>query len=177
VGTALGIITAAHRQGRIARVYVDETRPLLQGARLTAWELVQAGIETVLITDSAAGAVMAAGLVQAVIVGADRIAANGDIANKVGTYTVAVLAHRHGVPFYVAAPRSTIDPSTPSGGGIVIEQRDAAEVTHVAGKRVAPEGVLVYSPAFDVTPNELLTAIVTETGVLLPPFGRSIARL
>ena len=175
VGTALGVITRAHDQGKITRVYVDETRPLLQGGRLTTWELLQAGIETYLITDSAAGVVMAGGMVQAVVVGADRIAANGDVANKVGTYTLAVLASRHGIPIYVAAPLSTVDLSTPSGGDIVIEQRDPAEVTRVAGAAIAPEGVHVFSPAFDITPNELITAIVTETGVHVPPYGLTLA--
>lgn len=174
-GTALSIVTTAARQGKIVRVYVDETRPLLQGARLTAWELRQAGIPVVLITDSTAGTVLREGRVQAVIVGADRIAANGDAANKVGTYPLAVLAQRHGISFYIAIPTSTLDPGTPSGDRIPIEERDPAEVTHIAGVAVAPAGVGVYAPAFDVTPNELITAIVTEKGVLRPPYMQTIA--
>jgi methylthioribose-1-phosphate isomerase len=174
-GTALSCVTAAARQGKVVRVYVDETRPLLQGARLTAWELGQAGIPVVLITDSTAGTVLREGRVQAVIVGADRIAANGDAANKVGTYPLAVLAQRHGVPLYIAAPTSTLDPGTPSGDRIPIEERDPAEVTHFAGVAVAPAGVGVFAPAFDVTPNELITAIVTEKGVLRPPYAQTIA--
>jgi methylthioribose-1-phosphate isomerase len=174
-GTALSIVTTAARQGKIVRVYVDETRPLLQGARLTAWELEQADIPVVLITDSTAGTVLREGRVQAVIVGADRVAANGDAANKVGTYPLAVLAQRHGVSFYVAVPTSTLDPDTPSGDGIPIEERDPAEITHFAGVVVAPAGVGVYAPAFDVTPNELITAIVTERGVLRPPYVQTIA--
>ncbi|HEX9007553.1 MAG TPA: S-methyl-5-thioribose-1-phosphate isomerase, partial [Bacteroidota bacterium] len=175
IGTAIGVIVAAHRQGKIRRVYAGETRPLLQGARLTTFELLRAGIDTTLITDSAAGLVMSRGLVQAVVVGADRIAANGDTANKIGTYPLAVLADRHNVPFYVAAPSSTIDPSTAAGDAIIIEERDPAEVTRIGSVSIAPEGVQVYAPAFDITPNELITAIVTETGVLVPPFSRSMA--
>lgn len=174
MGTALGVIVTAHRQGKIVRVYADETRPLLQGARLTTWELLAAGIETVLITDGAAGTVLARGLVQAVIVGADRIAANGDTANKVGTYPLAILAHQHGIPFYVAAPVSTIDLACPDGGKIPIEERDPREVKEFGGIRVAPEGVAVFSPAFDITPNKLISAIVTDAGVLRPPFTRSL---
>ncbi len=176
-GTALGVIFAAHRQGKIVRVYADETRPLLQGARLTTWELLAKGIETVLITDNTAGTVIARGLVQAVIVGADRIAANGDTANKVGTYPLAVLADLHKVPFYVAAPTSTIDPALPTGEKIPIEERDSSEVIEFAGTKVAPEGVRVFSPAFDVTPNKFISAIVTELGVLTPPFTQSILGL
>ena len=157
------------------QVYVDETRPLLQGARLTAWELGQADIPVVLITDSTAGTVLREGRVQAVIVGADRVAANGDAANKVGTYPLAVLAQRHGIAFYIAVPTSTLDPDTLSGDRIPIEERDPAEVTHFAGVAVAPAGVGVYAPAFDVTPNELITAIVTERGVLRPPYVQTIA--
>jgi methylthioribose-1-phosphate isomerase len=174
IGTALGVITTAARQGKITRVYVDETRPLLQGARLTAWELVREGIETVLITDSTAGSVLREGRVQAVVVGADRIAANGDAANKIGTYPLAVLAAAHGVPFYVAAPSTTIDASLPDGSRIPIEEREAAEVTHVAGRRVAAGGVKVYAPAFDVTPASLIAGIITEQGVLAAPYGESI---
>lgn len=174
-GTALAVITAAARLGGIARVYVDETRPLFQGSRLTAWELVREGIDTVLITDSAAGAVLRSRGVRAVIVGADRIAANGDVANKIGTYPLAVLAARHGVPFYVAAPTSTLDPASSSGDVIPIEERSPEEVTHWAGERIAAEGVRVFAPAFDVTPAGLVTAIITERGILSPPLDRAIA--
>src|SRR5215213_3931990 len=165
-GTAGGVLRAAWEQGRLAQVWVDETRPLLQGARLTAYELGQAGIPYRLITDSSAGTLMARGLVDRVVVGADRIAANGDVANKVGTYPLAVMAERHGVPFYVAAPLSTVDPSTPDGGAIPIEERDAVEV--------AP-GLPALNLAFDVTPAELVTAIVTEAGVLEAPYEEAIA--
>ncbi len=175
-GTALGVIRAAFERGRIGMVYSDETRPLLQGARLTAWELNQLGIPFRLIPDVAAGSLIARGEVDAAVVGADRIAANGDTANKIGTYTVAVLCARHGVPFYVAAPRSTIDPRTPDGDGIPIEERSEEEVTSVFGTRVAPIGTRARNPAFDVTPAELIAAIVTEVGVLRPPFTASIAR-
>ncbi len=176
-GTALSVITTAALEGNVARVYVDETRPLLQGARLTSWELLKAGIPVMLITDNTAGTVLREGRVQMVIVGADRIAANGDTANKVGTYPLAVLAHRHGVPFVVAAPLSTLDPLTVEGSAIPIEQRDPSEVTHCAGVRVAPEGVGVYAPAFDVTPHELISAIVTEKGILEAPYSASIAEV
>ncbi|MBP1647380.1 MAG: putative translation initiation factor subunit [Bacteroidetes bacterium] len=176
-GTALSVIFAASRKTRIERVYVDETRPLLQGARLTTWELLKNNIEAVLITDSTAGVVLQQQRVQAVIVGADRIAANGDTANKIGTYSLAVLAERHHVPFYVAAPVSTIDFTIASGAEITIEERAAEEVTWIAGTRVAPEGVSVFAPAFDVTPNELIAAIVTDRGILAPPFSRTIASL
>jgi methylthioribose-1-phosphate isomerase len=165
-GTACGVLRAAWARGRLTEVWVDETRPLLQGARLTAWELRQAGIPHRVVADSAAGSLMAQGRVDRVVVGADRIAANGDVANKVGTYPLAVLADRHGVPFYVAAPVSTIDPATPDGSAIPIEERDPAEVL--------PEGD-AFNPAFDVTPAELVTAIVTEAGVLKPPYEESIA--
>jgi methylthioribose-1-phosphate isomerase len=167
-GTAGGVLRAAWERDRLAQVWVDETRPLLQGARLTAWELRRAGIPFKVVADSAAGGLMARGLVDRIVVGADRIAANGDVANKVGTYPLAVLADRHRVPFYVAAPVSTIDPHTPSGDRIPIEERDPAEVT--------PDGD-AYNPAFDVTPAELVTAIFTEAGVLEPPYGDSIARI
>ncbi len=177
IGTAIGIITTAHAQGKIVRVYADETRPLLQGARLTAWELSRAGIATFLITDSTAGVVLSRGMVQAVIVGADRIAANGDTANKIGTYSVAVLARRHNVPFYVAAPMSTVDLSTPTGESIAIEERDPAEVLAIGGHPIAPEGVGAFSPAFDVTPNELITAIVTNCGIVQPPLAQGLAKL
>ncbi len=176
-GTALAVIAAAARQNKVVRVYVGETRPLLQGARLTAWELAREGIETVLITDSTAGSVLQAGKVQAVIVGADRIAANGDTANKIGTYPLAVLAAHHRVPFYIAAPTSTFDPATPTGADIPIEERHPSEVTHFAGTRIAAEGTAVFAPAFDVTPAALITAIITEKGVLRPPYPRSIAAL
>ena len=174
-GTALAVVAEAARRGNVLRVFVDETRPLLQGARLTAWELVRLGIETILITDSTAASVLRRGDVQAVVVGADRIAANGDTANKVGTYPLAVLAVRHGVPFYVAAPTSTIDAAIPDGEHIPIEEREGTEVTDFGGKRIAARGVKVYAPAFDVTPASLLSAIVTERGILRPPFHESLA--
>jgi methylthioribose-1-phosphate isomerase len=175
-GTALGIIQSAWTGGRVGMVWVDETRPLLQGARLTAWELKRLGIPFQLVTDSSAGMLMKQGLVDRIVVGADRIAANGDTANKIGTYTVAVLAYRHGVPFYVAAPLSTVDRSTPNGDAIPIEERQAREVTEVFGTRVAPDDTQAMNFAFDVTPAELITAIVTEVGVLEPPYEQSIAR-
>ncbi|HEX9943975.1 MAG TPA: S-methyl-5-thioribose-1-phosphate isomerase [Thermoanaerobaculia bacterium] len=174
-GTALGVITSAWRDGKVGQVWVDETRPLLQGARLTAWELKKLGIPFRLVTDNSAGALMAQGLVDRIVVGADRIAANGDTANKIGTYTVAVLAHRHRVPFYVAAPLSTIDRATPTGADIPIEERRADEVTQVFGTRVAPDETPALNFAFDVTPAELISAIITEAGVLEPPYERSIA--
>lgn len=170
-GTALGVIRAAHAAGKIKMVYADETRPLLQGARLTVFELQREGIPVTLIADSMAGYLMARKGVDAVIVGADRIAANGDVANKIGTYSLAVLARYHGVPFYVAAPFSTIDPETPDGGHIPIEERGAGELTSIAGEPVASAGTLVWNPAFDVTPNTLITAIVTERGVIYPPYS------
>ncbi len=176
-GTALGVIRAAHEQGRAPKVWVDETRPVLQGARLTAWELDRLGIPATLVADGMAAGLMAAGEVDCVVVGADRIAANGDVANKVGTYGVAVLAAYHGVPFYVAAPTSTIDLACPSGAAIPIEQRAAEEVTMVAGHRIAPEGVAVDNRAFDVTPAALVTAIVTEEGVARPSYAESLAAL
>jgi len=176
-GTAHSIILNAHRQGKVRQVYVDETRPLLQGARLTAWELMKQKIDAVLITDSTAGFLMQLGKVDLVIVGADRIAANGDVANKVGTYSLAVLSEKHHIPFIVAAPTSTIDLSTASGKEIPIEERGSHEVTHIRGMRIAPEGINVYAPAFDVTPAALVSAIVTETGVLRPPFPASIKRI
>jgi len=176
-GTALGVIRSAARQGKIRNVLADETRPNLQGARLTAWELARDGIPTTLIADSMAGHLMARGEVDAVVVGADRIAANGDVANKIGTYTVAVLARENGVPFYVAAPVSTIDLRTPSGDSITIEERPADEVTHHGGRRLAPEGVAVRNPAFDVTPHRYVTAIVCERGVARAPYAESLARL
>jgi methylthioribose-1-phosphate isomerase len=167
-GTALGVITAAYASGKRIEVFVDETRPLLQGARLTAWELTRAGIPATLICDNMAAQVMAEGRVQAVVVGADRIAANGDTANKIGTYGVAVLAHAHGIPFYVAAPVTTFDLDLSDGRGIPIEQRQPDEVTHHGGRRCAPPGVAVYNPAFDVTPARLISAIITDRGVIQP---------
>ena len=176
-GTALGVIRAAIASGKDLHVFADETRPFLQGSRLTAWELMKDGIRTTLIADNMAGAMMRQGKIQAVIVGADRIAANGDVANKIGTYTVAVLAKEHAIPFYVAAPWSTVDMNMPGGEGIPIEQRSPREVTHHAGKQVAPDGVLVENPAFDVTPNKYITAIVTERGIAKAPFGESMKEL
>jgi methylthioribose-1-phosphate isomerase len=167
-GTALAVLYAAHAQGKRLKVFADETRPLLQGARLTAWELKERGLDVTLICDSMAAQVMKEGKIQAVIVGADRIAANGDTANKIGTYGVAVLAKAHCIPFYVAAPSSTFDLSLQSGNGIPIEQRDPREVTHGLGRQTAPDGVTVYNPAFDVTPAALITAIITERGVIRP---------
>ena len=169
-GTALGVVYAAVEAGKRVRVFVDETRPLLQGARLTAWELQKAGIDVTVLPDSAAGTLLASGVIDAVLVGADRIAANGDTANKIGTYPLAVLARRHEVPFYVAAPVSTLDLSLPTGQEIPIEQRPGEEVALSLGRRTVPEGVAVYNPAFDITPAELITAIVTERGVVRPPF-------
>ena len=174
-GTALGVIRAAVEAGKKVRVIADETRPLLQGARLTAWELMEDGIETVLIADGAAGSLMQRGEIDLVVVGADRIAHNGDVANKIGTYSVAVLAKENGVPFYVAAPVSTIDLACPGGGSIPIEERDPSEVTELIGTSVAPAGVAVRNPAFDVTPARYVAAIVTERGVLRPPFHASLA--
>ena len=174
-GTALALFYAAHESGKRLHVYVDETRPLLQGARLTAWELLRHGIPATLICDSAAAVVMRQGKVQAVVTGADRIAANGDTANKVGTYALAVLAHHHGIPFYIAAPSSTFDRSLASGDSIPIEQRDAREVTHGFGRPTAPEGINVFNPAFDVTPAELIHAIVCEHGIIRPVTSKQIA--
>jgi methylthioribose-1-phosphate isomerase len=176
-GTALGVIRAAIDSGKQLHVFADETRPFLQGSRLTAWELMKDGIQTTVIADNMAGAMMRQGKIKAVVVGADRIAANGDVANKIGTYTVAVLAKEHGIPFYVAAPWSTVDMNTPTGEQIPIEQRSHREVTHHAGKQVAPDGVLVENPAFDVTPNKYVTAIVTERGVAHPPLSNSLKEL
>jgi methylthioribose-1-phosphate isomerase len=173
-GTALGVIRAAHLAGKDVKVFADETRPFLQGARLTAWELMQDGVPVTLITDSMAGFFMKDGRIDLVITGADRIAANGDTANKIGTYAVAVLAKHHGIPFYVAAPSSTFDLSIPDGTHIPIERRNPAEVTHLFGTPVAPEGVAVENPAFDVTPAELIAGIITEKGVLRPPYVESI---
>jgi len=167
-GTALGVVRGAVDAGKHVVVFADETRPFLQGARLTAWELVRDGIETTVITDNMAGAIMRTGHIDLVVVGADRIAANGDTANKIGTYGVAVLAKHHGIPFYVAAPLSTFDLTLPSGDGIPIEQRDPREITHGVGKQTAPDGVRVYNPAFDVTPAELIAGIITEKGLIQP---------
>jgi len=177
IGTALGVIRAARDAGKDVSVYADETRPLLQGARLTTWEMRQEKIPVTLLTDNMAGYLMARGMVDLVIVGADRIAANGDVANKIGTYGVSVLAREHGIPFYVAAPVSTIDFSISSGRDIPIEERDEHEVTHFAGRMVAPEGVNVWNPAFDVTPARLVTAIITDRGVAYPPYIESLAAL
>jgi methylthioribose-1-phosphate isomerase len=176
-GTALGIITKAWEDNKLKCVFIDETRPLLQGARLTAWEMKQASIPATLITDSTAAVLMRQRKIDAVIVGADRIAMNGDVANKVGTYTLAVLAKHHGIPFYVAAPISTFDFQMKTGNNIPIEERDGKEIIEVLGRRIAPDGIAVYSPAFDVTPNELITAIVTNEGVLHPPFSDAMNHL
>ncbi len=175
-GTAVGVITAAWEQGKNIHVYVDETRPRLQGAKLTAWELTRAGVPMTLITDSMAGHFMQQGQIQKVVVGADRIAGNGDTANKIGTYSVAVLAKAHNIPFYVAAPTSTIDLNIAAGEDIPIEERQADEITMVGSTRLAPHGVRVANPAFDVTPNRLVTAIVTEVGVSQAPFNKTLAR-
>src|SRR5215467_2891950 len=173
-GTALGVIRGAVEQGKRVAVFADETRPFLQGARLTAWELVRDGIQTTVITDNMAGALMRQGNVDLVVVGADRIAANGDTANKIGTYGVAVLAREHEIPFYVAAPLSTIDLKTPDGAHIPIEERSAKEVTHVGGAQLAPEGALVWNPAFDVTPHKFIAGIITERGIFRPPYVESL---
>jgi methylthioribose-1-phosphate isomerase len=173
-GTALGIVSKAWEKGKLKCVYIDETRPLLQGARLTAWEMKRANIPATLIVDNLAAVLMRQGKIDVVIVGADRIAINGDIANKVGTYNIAVLAKHHGIPFYVAAPISTIDFQIKAGKDIPIEERDGKEITEVFGKQIAPDGITVYSPAFDVTPNEFITAIVTDQGIIYPPFSESI---
>ncbi|MGI6704497.1 MAG: S-methyl-5-thioribose-1-phosphate isomerase [Clostridia bacterium] len=176
-GTALGVIRAAHRQRKNIHVFVDETRPRLQGARLTAWELVQEQIPATLIPDSASGMLMKDGRVDLVLVGADRIALNGDTANKIGTYNVAVIAHENHVPFYVVAPTTTIDFEMESGDSIVIEERDRSEVTHIEGVPIAPEGIGVFNPAFDVTPAKYITAIITEKGIIEKPFADKLLRL
>jgi methylthioribose-1-phosphate isomerase len=176
-GTALGVIRSAIRQGNRIDVLALETRPFLQGARLTAWELHKDGIPTTLITDNMAGHFLHSGRVGCVVVGADRIAANGDVANKIGTYSVAVLAKENGVPFYVAAPLSTVDLAIPSGEAIPIEQRAESEVTQIQGIRIAPAGIAVKNPAFDVTPNRYISAIVTEKGIALPPYEKALRRL
>ncbi len=177
VGTALGILRVAWESGKRLHVYACETRPLLQGARLTAWELLQLGVPFHLVVDSAAGWLMARGMVDRVLVGADRVAANGDVANKVGTYTLAVLARRHRVPFWVAAPLSTVDLATPCGDAVQVEERSADEVTHAGGVQVAPQGTPALNFAFDVTPAELVDAVVTEAGVVRPPFGPALRAL
>ena len=176
-GTALGVIRAAVDAGKKLHVFADETRPFLQGSRLTAWELMKDGIPTTVIADNMSAAMMRQGKIDAVVVGADRIAANGDVANKIGTYGVAILAKEHGIPFYVAAPFSTVDLNTPDGSGIPIEQRSAREVTHMAGRQIAPDGVGVENPAFDVTPHQYVTAIITERGVVRPPYAESLRAL
>lgn len=176
-GTALGVIRAAVDQGKKLHVFADETRPFLQGARLTAWELMQDHIPTTVIADNMAGSMMRQGKIKAVIVGADRIAANGDVANKIGTYSVAVLAKEHGIPFYVAAPWSTIDLKAATGDDIPIEQRSAKEITHHGGKQMTPEGVQVENPAFDVTPNKYVAAIITEKGAARSPYSESLKEL
>jgi len=176
-GTALGVIRSAVESGKRLHVYADETRPFLQGSRLTAWELMKDDIPTTVISDNMAGTLMRQGKIDAVVVGADRIAANGDVANKVGTYTVAILAKEHGLPFFVAAPFSTVDLETPDGSRIPIEQRASSEVTHFAGTQVAPDGVSVENPAFDVTPARYVTAIITERGIARDPYADSLREL
>ncbi|MCX7840286.1 MAG: S-methyl-5-thioribose-1-phosphate isomerase [Anaerolineae bacterium] len=177
VGTALGCIIEAHRQGKRIHVFVDETRPRLQGARLTAWELMQNGVPMTLIADNAAGFYMRKGKIQKCFVGSDRVAANGDVANKIGTYKIAVVARENGIPFYAVMPTSTIDMTLPNGDLIPIEERDAREVTHIEGVPIAPEGVNVGNPAFDVTPHKYITALVTERGVVYPPFAENLTRI
>jgi methylthioribose-1-phosphate isomerase len=176
-GTALGVIRAAVEQGKKIHVFADETRPFLQGARLTAWELMKDGIPTTVISDNMAGAMMRQGKIGAIVVGADRIAANGDVANKIGTYSVAVLAKEHNIPFYVAAPISTVDMACPDGSHIPIEERSAKEITHIAGKQMVPDGVEVENPAFDVTPAKYVAAIITEKGIARTPFDNSLRQL
>jgi methylthioribose-1-phosphate isomerase len=176
-GTALGVIRAAVEAGKQVAVFADETRPFLQGARLTSWELHKDGIPVTLITDNMSGHFMKAGKIDCVVVGADRIARNGDVANKIGTYMVAVLAHENGIPFYVAAPTSTVDLASASGAEIPIEDRPSREVTHVGVQALAPEGVAVANPAFDVTPNRYVTAIITERGVARAPYSESLSAL
>lgn len=176
-GTALGVLYTAAEKGKKLSVYANETRPFLQGARLTAWELKKNNIPVTLITDNMAGWIMKKGEISKVIVGADRIAANGDVANKIGTYSVAILANKHNIPFYVAAPVSTIDLNIKTGDDIPIEERSEEEVTHIKGKRIAPAGIKVKNPAFDVTPHNLVTAIITEKGIIEKPFGKNLKRL
>src|SRR5918999_4614104 len=175
-GSALGVVRAAVEQGKQVAVFADETRPFLQGARLTAWELVRDGINTTVITESMAGALIRGGEIDMVVVGADRIAANGDTANKIGTYTIAVLAHEHKIPFYVAAPLSTIDLATPDGDHIPIEERDGREITHIGSSRLTPEGAKIRNPAFDVTPHRYIAGIITEKGIVRPPFTDTLPR-
>lgn len=177
MGTALAPVYVAAERGRSIRVFADETRPVLQGGRITAWELARAGIDVTLVVDSVAGVLLRDGRIDAVITGADRIAANGDVANKIGTYALAVLAREHQVPFYVAAPSSTLDPATPTGAQIPIEERDADEVRRGFGRLTAPADVKVYSPAFDVTPAELVSAFITDRGIIRPPYGPALARI
>jgi methylthioribose-1-phosphate isomerase len=176
-GTALGVIRAAVEQGKKIHVYADETRPFLQGSRLTAWELMKDGIPTTVISDNMAGSMMSQGKIGAIVVGADRIAANGDVANKIGTYTVAILAREHNIPFYVAAPISTVDLACPDGSHIPIEQRNAREVTHIGGRQMVPNGVEVENPAFDVTPAKYVAAIITEKGIARAPYEESLRKL
>ncbi|MFZ0825673.1 MAG: S-methyl-5-thioribose-1-phosphate isomerase [Terriglobales bacterium] len=176
-GTALGVIRAAVEAGKKIHVYADETRPFLQGSRLTAWELMKDGIPTTVISDNMAGVMMQQGKIGAIVVGADRIAANGDVANKIGTYTVAILAKEHGIPFYVAAPISTVDLATPDGSKIPIEQRNAREVTHIGGRQMTPDGVEIENPAFDVTPAKYIAAIITERGIARAPYKESLSEL
>jgi methylthioribose-1-phosphate isomerase len=176
-GTALGVIRAAVEAGKKIHVYADETRPFLQGARLTAWELMKDGIPTTVISDNMAATMMQKGKIGAIVVGADRIAANGDVANKVGTYGVAILAKEHGIPFYVAAPISTVDMATADGSGIPIEQRNIKEVSHIAGKQMVPDGVSIENPAFDVTPAKYVAAIITERGIAKAPYGEALKKL
>src|SRR4029077_7812832 len=175
-GTALGVVRGAVEKGKHVVVFADETRPFLQGARLTAWELVRDGIQTTVITDNMTGALMRQGKVDLVVVGADRIAANGDTANKIGTYGVAVLAREHQIPFYVAAPLSTVDLHTPDGAHIPIEERNPREITHLGGQQLTPHGALIRNPAFDVTPHQLIAGIITERGILRPPYLESLKR-
>lgn len=177
IGTALGCIIEAHKQGKRIHVFVDETRPRLQGARLTAWELRQNGVPMTLIADNAAGFYMRRGKIQKCFVGSDRVAANGDVANKIGTYQIAVVAHENSIPFYAVMPTSTIDMTLPSGDLIPIEERDAREVTHIEGVLIAPEGVNVGNPAFDVTPHQYITALVTERGIVYPPLAENLRKL
>jgi methylthioribose-1-phosphate isomerase len=177
LGTALAVIRKAHEQGKKVHVYADETRPLLQGARLTTWELIKEGIPTTLICDNMAGFLMQQGKVDLILVGADRIAANGDVANKIGTYSLAVLAREHQVPFYVVAPTSTIDLAIANGNEIPIEERSATEVTMIAGQRIAPEEVNIYNPAFDITPARYISAIVTDRGIIRPPYTKNLAKI
>lgn len=176
-GTALAPIYVAQEEGKTIKVFADETRPLLQGARLTTFELLEKGIDTTLITDSMAGMVMQEGKIDVIIVGTDRVAANGDVANKIGTYTVAILAKYHNIPFYVACPLSTIDLECPDGAAIPIEERDPKEITHGFGKQTGPDGVNVYNPAFDVTPHDLVTGIITEKGIIRAPYAENIKKL